>query len=174
MMSSELRPRLPVGVLLHLRHDQLLIERAAIDADADGPAVIDGHLADGRELLVAPSPGADVAGIDAVLVERRRARRVAREQQVAVVMEVADERRRAAGVEHALLDFGHGRGRLGHVDGDAHHLGAGLPQLDALPRGRRRIRRVGHRHRLHDDRGAAADGDVADADRARCGGALRT
>ena len=26
------------------------------------------------------------------------------------------------------------------------------------------IRRVGHRHRLHDDRRAAADGDVADLD----------
>ena len=64
------------------------------------------------------------------------------------------------GVEHALFDFGHRRGRFGHVDGDAHHLGARLPQLDALPRGRRRIRRVGHRHRLDDDGRAAADGDV--------------
>ena len=61
-----------------------------------------------------------------------------------------------------LLDLGHRRRRFGQVDGDAHHLRAGLPQLDALLRGRRRIRRVGHRHRLHDDRRAAADGDVAD------------
>ena len=33
-----------------------------------------------------------------------------REQQVAVVVEVADERSRAAGIEHPLLDFGNGRG----------------------------------------------------------------
>ena len=69
-----------------------------------------------------------------------------------------------AGVEHAPLDLGHRRGGFRHVDGDAHHLGAGLRQLDALLRGRRRIRRVGHRHRLDDDRGAAANLDRADAD----------
>ena len=40
-------------------------------------------------------------------------------------------------------------------------------QLDALPRRRRRIGGVGHRHRLHDDGGAAADRDGADADRYR-------
>ena len=63
-----------------------------------------------------------------------------------------------------LLDLGHrGRG-FGQVDGDAHHLGAGLGELDALLRGGRRIGRVGHRHRLHDDRRAAADLDAADAD----------
>ena len=115
-------------------HDQLLVERAAVDADAHRLAVVDRDLADGGELLVAPLAGADVAGIDAVLVERRGAVGIARQQQVAVVVEVADERRRAAGVEHALLDLGHGGRRFRHVDGDAHHLRAGLGQLDALPR----------------------------------------
>ena len=61
-----------VGVLLHLRHDQFLVQRAAVDADAYRLAVIDGHLADGGELLVAALAGADVAGVDAVLVERAR------------------------------------------------------------------------------------------------------
>ena len=79
-------------------------------------------------------------------------------------MEVADERGSDAGVEHALLDLGNrGRG-LGQVHRDADHLGSRLGQLDALLRRRRGIRRVGHRHRLHDDRGAAADLDGADAD----------
>ena len=82
---------------------------------------------------------------------------------MAVVVEVADERRRAAGVEHPLLDLRHGRGRFGQVDRDAHHFRAGLGQLDALLRGRARIGRVGHRHRLHDDRRAAAHLDAADA-----------
>ena len=62
-----------VGVLLHLAHHELLIERAAIDADAHRLAVVDGHFADRRELLVAPRARAHVAGIDAVLVERPRA-----------------------------------------------------------------------------------------------------
>ena len=88
--------------------------------------------ADGGELLVAPSPRPDVARVDPVLVERVRALRVAGEQQVAVVVEVADERRGDAGVQHPLLDLGHRRGRFRHVDGDPHHVGTGLGQLDAL------------------------------------------
>ncbi len=64
-----------VGVLLHLAHDQLLIERAAVDADAHGLAVVAGDAADGGELLVAALAGADVAGIDAVLVEGARRNR---------------------------------------------------------------------------------------------------
>ena len=68
-----------------------------------------------------------------------------------------------AGVEHALLDLGHGRRRFGQVDRDPHHLGAGLGQLDALLRGARGVGGVGHRHRLDDDRRAAADLDGADA-----------
>ena len=63
-----------VGVLLHLRDDQLLVERAAVDADAHRLAVIHRDLADRRELLVAPAARADVAGVDAVLVERGGAR----------------------------------------------------------------------------------------------------
>ena len=155
-MSSDSLPEVAIGVLLHLRHHQLLVEGAAVDADAHRLAVVDRDLADGGELLVAPLAGADVAGIDAVLVERRRAVGKARQQEVTVVVEVADQRRGAAGIEHALLDLGHRRGRFGKVHGDAHHLRPRLPQLDALLRGPLRIRRVGHRHRLHDDRRAAA------------------
>ena len=92
------------------------------------------------------------------------AAREARQQQVAVVVEVADERRRAAGVEHALLDLRHGGGRFGRVDGDPDHLRARLGQLDALARRGLRVGRVGHRHALHDDRRAAADLDGADLD----------
>ena len=66
------------------------------------------------------------------------------------------------GVEHALLDLGNRGRRLGQVHGDAHHLRSGFGQLDALLRRRSRIGRVGHRHRLHDDRRAAADLDAAD------------
>ena len=157
-----------VGVLLHAAHDQLLVEGAAVDADADRLALIAGDLADGRELLVAPLAGADVARIDPVLVERGGAGRIAGEQEMAVVVEVADERCVDAGVVHALADLGHRRGRLRDVHRDAHHLGAGLRERDALRGGARGIGRIGAGHRLHDDRRAAADlhraGAAADAD----------
>ena len=60
--------------------------------------MIAGDATDGRELLVTPGAGADVAGIDPVLVESGRARRIAREQQVTVVVKITDERNIAAGV----------------------------------------------------------------------------
>ena len=162
MISSDVFPRLAIGVLLHLRDDELLVERAAVDADPNRLPALDRHLADRRELLVAASAGADVAGIDPVLVERLGALGEPGQQQVTVVVEVADERRGAAGVEHALLDFRHRRRRLGNVDRDAHHLRSRFGELDALRRRRARVRRIGHRHRLDDDRRAAADLDAAD------------
>ncbi len=113
MMSSDVLAEIAVGVLLHFAHDQLLIERAAVDADAHGLAVVARHFADGGELFVAALPGADVAGIDAVFVERARAIGIFREQHVAVVMEIADHRNVAAGIEHALLDFRHGAAASG-------------------------------------------------------------
>ena len=112
-------------------------------------------------------PGADVAGIDAVLVERRGARRVLRQQDVAVVVEVADERRRAARQQQPPLERRHGLGRLRQVHRDAQHLGPGLPQFEALLQGRVDIGGVGVAHRLHDDGRAAADVDAADVDAGR-------
>ena len=81
--------RLPrVGV--HHLGEEVLVEAPPVDADADGLAVVDGHLDDGAEVLVvvlAP----DVARVDAVLGERPRAVGVLREEHVAVVVEVADD-----------------------------------------------------------------------------------
>ena len=157
-------PEVPVRVVLHLLHDELLVERAAIDADAHRLAVVPCHLADGRELLITPASCADVAGIDAVLVERRGTGGVAGQQEVPVVVEVADERHRAAGVEHPLLDLGHrGRG-FGQVDGDPDHLGPGLGELDYLLRGRACVGCVGHGHRLDDHGRTAPDLEAPDLD----------
>src|SRR5205085_524697 len=69
-----------IRVLLHPRDDELLVERAGVHADAHRPAVLDRDGANHRELLVAASAGADVAGIDAVLVERARAVGISRQQ----------------------------------------------------------------------------------------------
>src|SRR4029077_18224795 len=118
-----------VGILLHFAHDQFLIERAAVDADAYGLSVITRDFADGGELLVAALTGADVAGIDAVLVEGHGAVRIFGEQDVTVVMKVANNRDLAASCEQALLDFGDRGGGLRNIHGDAHDFGAGFGQL---------------------------------------------
>ncbi len=152
-----------VGVLLHLCDDQLLVERAAVHADAHGLAMIPRDPADRGELLVAAPAGADVAGVDAVLVECLGTSGVTGEQQVAVVMEIANEGCVAPLIQHPLLDLGNRGGGLRGVDGDAHHLGSGRGELDALACRRRRVGGVRHRHRLHDDRGAAAHVDTPDA-----------
>ena len=94
-----------VRVLLHLVHDELLIQRAAIHADAHGFAVVARNFADRGKLFVAPLARAHVAWIDAVLVQRLRALWILRQQNVAVVMKIADDRRDATGIEQALLDF---------------------------------------------------------------------
>ena len=140
--------------------EDIINECMVLSAIESTALAIDRDLADRRELLVAAPPGADIARVDAVLVERARAVGELRQQEVTVVVEVADERRRHPGIEHALLDLGNRGGGFRHVDGDAHHLGSRLGELDALLRGPARIGGVGHRHRLHDDRRTAADLDV--------------
>jgi hypothetical protein len=138
-------------------HDELLIQGAAIDADANRLAVIGGDLTDSGELLVAPLAGADVARVDPVLVECVRALGVLRQQDVAVVVKISDEGGRDTRIEHPLLDGRHRCSRLGQVHRNAHELGTGLRQLDALARGRIDVGRIRVRHRLDGNRSAAAD-----------------
>jgi hypothetical protein len=65
----------------------------------------DGHFDDGAEVLVPPF-GTDVAGIDAVLGQGGGAARELGEEQVAVVVEVADDRDRdALGGENMLAKW---------------------------------------------------------------------
>src|SRR5262249_25048805 len=101
--------------------------------------------------------GSDIAWIDPVLVERFGAGRELREQEMSVVMKIADERRGDAGIAHALFNFGNRRGRFRRIHRHAHHVRSGGAELDALVCGRRRISRVGQRHRLNDDRRTATN-----------------
>ena len=80
------------GILVHEMGQQLLVERAPVDADPDRLAVADGGLDDGAELAVLLLLEADIAGIDPVLVERLGAGRMIGEELVADIVEVADER----------------------------------------------------------------------------------
>ncbi len=153
-----------VGVFLHLLHDELLIERTAVHADADGLAVVDGDFADGGELLVAARAFADVAGIDAIFVESLGAFGILCEQHVAVVMKIANQRSVTAGIEDALFDFRDGGGGFGDIHGDANDFGASLREFEVLVYGASDVGGIGIGHRLHDDRSAAADLNLADFD----------
>ena len=151
-------------VLVHQLGQQFLIERTPVGADADRLVVLVGDLDDVGELRVALVLEADIAGIDAVLVERLGAGRIFGEQLVADIMEVADQGRGDAALAQAVADMRNGGGGLLAIDGDAHHFGAGARQRRDLRDRAFDIGGVGVGHRLHDDRRAAADGDIADHD----------
>src|SRR5262249_31077110 len=119
---------------------------------------VDRDLDDLAEVLVA-ALGADVAGVDAVFRERFGAGRILREQQMPVVMKVADD-----GDIDLLDDRGDGSGGVVVVDGDPHQFGARFMESAHLSDGGGDVGGVGVRHRLHDDRVAGAHADIADGD----------
>ena len=79
------------GVLVHHAGEQRLVERAPVDADADGLLVLDGALDHDLEVVVVFLADGGVAGVDAVLGEGAGGGGVLLEQEVAVVVEVADD-----------------------------------------------------------------------------------
>ena len=76
------------------------------------------NLADGRELFVAATAGADVARVDPILIESPCAGGISREEQVAVVVKVSDKRGGDARVQHAPLDLWNRLGRFRQIHGD--------------------------------------------------------
>ena len=86
------------------------------------------------------------------------------EQLVADIMEIADQGRGDAALAQAVADMRNGGGGFLAVHRDADHFGAGARQRCDLGDGAFDIGGVGVGHRLHDDRRAAADGDIADHD----------
>ena len=79
------------GVRVHHLREKILIERAPIHSNPDGLVVIERDADDRSKVLVA-ALAADVARIDAILRERLGTGRVLGEQQMPVVMEIADDR----------------------------------------------------------------------------------
>ena len=153
-----------VGVLVHQAGQKLLVERAPVHADADRLPVFDRHLDDGAELPVALFAETDVAGIDAILVERLGAGRMIGEKLVADIVEVADQRHLHPHFCEPVADMRNGRRRLVAVDGDADQLRAGAGERGDLLSRPLDVGRVGIGHRLDDDRRAAADHHAADID----------
>jgi hypothetical protein len=150
-------------VLVHDLGEEALVERAPVDADAHRLAVFDRHLHDLGEVGVAVL-GAYVAGIDAVLGQRARAGRVAGQQQVPVVVEVADDGHVEARVTHALDQLGDRLRGLVGVDRNAHQFAARFGQVDDLLGGADRIGRVGVGHGLHHHRVRSSDPDRTHTD----------
>ena len=74
-----------------MRVSRALVERAPVHADAHRLLVLDGDFDHGAEVVVVLAADADVAGIDAVLGERAGALGILLQQQMAVVVEVADD-----------------------------------------------------------------------------------
>ncbi len=105
---------------------QRLVERSPVHADAHRLLVLDRNLDHGAEIVVVFASDADVAGVDAVLGQRAGALGIFLEQDVAVVVEVADDRN-AHALLIELLDDGRDRSRgFFVVDRDPHQLGPGL------------------------------------------------
>ena len=152
-------------VLVHQRGEQRAIERAPVDADPHRLAVGDRNLDHAAEVLVVLVADPDVAGIDAVLVERFRARRVLGEEHVPVVVEVADDRGCDPEIANAPDHFGNGGRRLARVDRDAHELGSGGREERDLGGGGCRVLGVGVGHGLDRHGIRSADGHAADAAR---------
>src|SRR5712692_1461756 len=140
---------------IHHLGEEILVEAAPVDTDADGLAIVDGDFHDGAEVLVVML-AAHIARIDAVLGQRPGAGGVLGEQDVAVVVEVADDRRL-----HLTDDLGDGARGLFIVDRHAHEFAAGGVQRLDLGHGAGDVGRVRIGHGLDDDGALAADLDAA-------------
>ena len=153
-----------LAVLVHHAGEQRLIERAPVHADANRFLVLDGALDHGAEIVVVFAADRDVAGIDAVLGQRARRGGILLEQEVAVVVEVADDGHAQAALFEAFDDGWNGGRGVFVVDRDAHDLGAGERERRNLLDGGPDVRRVGVGHRLHDDGNFPAHANVSDFD----------
>ncbi len=79
------------GIFVHHAREQLLIERSPVDADAHWFLILDGNFDHDAEVVVVLAAHAYVARVDAVLGQCARALRIFLQQQMAVVMKVADD-----------------------------------------------------------------------------------
>ncbi|MNU66455.1 hypothetical protein D3C71_557700 [compost metagenome] len=152
-------------IAIHQSGQEILIERAPVDADTHRLVVTDRHFDDVAELLVLLVLEADIARIDAVLCQRFRAGRMVGEQLVANIVEIADQRHIHAEPQKALAHLRHGGGTLVAIDGDAHDFRTGLIECRDLRHRRIDIRGIRIGHRLYDDRRTATHDDSAHIDR---------
>ena len=152
------------GVVFHQPGEQFLIERAPIGADPHRLVVLVRDLDDVGELGVALVLEADIAGIDAVFVERLGAGRMLGQQLVADIMEIADQGRGDAALARPSRICGtaaaaSSRSTVIRTSSEPARESAATCATVPVD-----IGGVGIGHRLHHDRRAPADGDIADHD----------
>ena len=123
---------------------QLLFQGPAVDADADGDALLAADVRHGLDLLFP----ADIAGVDAQGVDPPLR---TRQGEFVVEMDVGDQ-----GNADLLLDFVHGLCRRLVRDGHPDDLASGGLQLLDLGHGSGHIVGLGIAHGLDGHRGAAA------------------
>ena len=160
--------RLRLGILIHQFGEQGLVQRSPVHTDAHGGVVGNRDLDHLREIAVLLFLEADIAGIDAVFVQRPGAIRILGEQQVAIVVKVPHQRHGHVHLQEAFADFGHGGGGFFAVNCDADKFRAGAGQFSDLLCGAFHVCRIRVGHGLHDDGCAATDFDVTDIDAGRC------
>ena len=149
------------AVLVHHAREQRLIERAPVDADADGLVILDCALDHGAEVVVVFAADGRIAGVDAVLGKSAGRGGIFLEQDVAVVVEVADDGHAEAALLETVHDVRHGGGGVLVVDGDAHNLRAGKGEGCNLFNGGLHVGRVGVGHRLDENRDLPANAHMA-------------
>ena len=139
-------------ILVHHAGQQHLVERSPVHADAHRLLILHRDFDHGAEIRVAGLADAGVAGIDAVLGQIARALGILRQQNVPVVVEVADDGHADALLVELLDDVGNGCGRLVIVHGDAHQFRPGAGQCRDLLHGRGDVGGIGIGHGLHHNR----------------------
>ena len=156
-----------LGVLVHEMREEFLIQRAPVDANADGLFVFECQFDDGGKLRIALGLEADISRIDAVFAERLGASRVIGQQLVADIVKIANQRNTHAHFHQAIANMRHGCRSLVAIHGDAHDLGTREGKGRDLFGRRLDIGGIRIGHGLHHNRRCPADLDATDID--RCG-----
>ena len=151
------------GVLVHHPSQQSLVQGSPVDADAHRLVVLDGNTNHGAEIVVMLLADVDIAGIDAVLGEKPGAVGKLGQQQMAVVVEVADDGNGNALRFESPEDIGQGGGGGVRVDRDTDEFRSRASERRNLTDGRGGVRRVRVGHGLNDDRMRSADQYASDS-----------
>ncbi len=152
------------GVCIHHLGQDVLIERAPVDADPDRLVVRDRDPNDGGEVIVVVPARAHVPRIDPVLGQGFCRLRELGQQLVAVVVEVADDRNGQSEAADFPDDIRHGGSGCLRIDRDSDQLRPGVGQPGNLDGRGVGIGGVRIGHRLNDDWVIAADHDPAHVD----------
>ena len=118
----------------------------------------------GAKIIVVLLADIHVARIDAVFRQGAGAVRILLQQQVSVIVEVADDGNADAELVECFGNLRHGARRFVRVHGDTHKFRAGLRQRHHLIHGTWDIRGIGIGHGLDHNRIVSADLDTAHID----------